>query len=89
MRHPIDSMPEGLHRTYAEEELIEFKRDLTEAGNQKNILFLEYTLTRENFIELLGKLEWPILFIRKEVRIADEEKGHGIGRFGFGGTPQR
>ncbi|MFZ5972304.1 MAG: peptidase domain-containing ABC transporter [Bacteroidota bacterium] len=66
LRHPIDSMPEGLHRTYAEEELVEFRRDLTEAGNQKNILFLEYTLARENFIELLGKLEWPILFIQKE-----------------------
>ncbi|MBX2900956.1 MAG: ATP-binding cassette domain-containing protein [Cyclobacteriaceae bacterium] len=70
LRH--DYASEDLHdveanqRTYLEEDLTEFKRDLVEAGNKMRLLFLPYKLDRAAFEEFFVNQPGPVLtFMQK------------------------
>ncbi len=61
---------ESNQRTYDESELVEFKRDLVEAGNKIRILFLEYQVGDDDFKDFLKKESGPVYgFIRENERI--------------------
>jgi ABC-type bacteriocin/lantibiotic exporter with double-glycine peptidase domain len=60
---------EANQRSYQEEDLTEFKRDLIEAGNPIRILFMEYHLDPESFQEFLNNQTSPILCFSKEEHI--------------------
>jgi ABC-type bacteriocin/lantibiotic exporter with double-glycine peptidase domain len=58
---------EANQRSYAEDEFIEFKRDLTEAGNQIRIMFMENQLDEQTFIGFFNEQPGPVLtFLRNE-----------------------
>jgi len=57
-------------RHYEPEELNEFIWDLTEKGNSLNILFAEYSLKKQTFLEVLQKANCPILIFKKEQGIS-------------------
>jgi ABC-type bacteriocin/lantibiotic exporter with double-glycine peptidase domain len=52
---------EANQRTYSDIDFPEFKRDLIEAGNKMRILFMEYHLDDEAFIEFLQSQKLPVL----------------------------
>jgi len=52
---------ETLSRKYHMDELNEFKRDLTEAGNKVRIIFLDNTLPCDKFQEFLLEVEIPLI----------------------------
>jgi ABC-type bacteriocin/lantibiotic exporter with double-glycine peptidase domain len=60
---------EANQRTYNEEDLTEFKRDLLEAGNKMRILFLEYHLDGDSFQEFFRSQKNPVLAFIKEDQI--------------------
>lgn len=60
---------EANQRTYQQDDLNEFKRDLIEAGNKMRILFMEYHLDREAFYEFFSNQKTPILAFIKEDHI--------------------
>jgi len=61
---------EANQRTYSEDDLTEFKRDLVEAGNKMRMLFMPYRLDREAFEEFFTNQTAPILtFIKKRDHI--------------------
>lgn len=60
---------EANQRTYQEDDLNEFKRDLIEAGNKMRILFMEYHLDPESFYEFYKDQKTPILAFFKEDHI--------------------
>lgn len=60
---------EANQRTYHEDDLTEFKRDLIEAGNKMRVLFMEYHLDRESFYEFFNNQKTPILAFIKEDHI--------------------
>lgn len=60
---------EANQRSYQEEDLTEFKRDLIEAGNPMRILFMEYHLDPDSFQEFLSNQTSPILGFSKEEHI--------------------
>ncbi|MCW5910320.1 MAG: ATP-binding cassette domain-containing protein [Cyclobacteriaceae bacterium] len=61
---------EANQRTYSEEDLTEFKRDLVEAGNKMRMLFMPYRLDRLAFEEFFTNQTAPVLtFIRKRDHI--------------------
>ncbi len=60
---------EANQRTYLEEDLTEFKRDLLEAGNKMRILFMEYHLDRESFQDFFINQKTPVLAFIKEDHI--------------------
>ncbi|MCU0367712.1 MAG: ATP-binding cassette domain-containing protein [Cyclobacteriaceae bacterium] len=70
MKHPYDA--DDLHhieinqRTYLEEDLTEFKRDLLEAGNKIRVLLMEYYLDIEAFKDFLATQQGPVLTLIKE-----------------------
>ncbi|MBS1976021.1 MAG: ATP-binding cassette domain-containing protein [Bacteroidetes bacterium] len=52
-------------RTYLAEEFPEFKRDLTEAGHQSRIIFMDYAVSDSGFPEFLAQQDTPsIVFIK-------------------------
>ncbi len=58
---------EANQRTYSDDEFIEFKRDLTEAGNQIRIMFMENQLDEKTFMEFFNEQKSPVLtFVRNE-----------------------
>jgi ABC-type bacteriocin/lantibiotic exporter with double-glycine peptidase domain len=58
---------EANQRIYSEDEFIEFKRDLTEAGNQIRIMFMENQLDEKTFMEFFNEQTSPVLtFLRNE-----------------------
>ncbi|MFM9838509.1 MAG: peptidase domain-containing ABC transporter [Cyclobacteriaceae bacterium] len=58
---------EANQRTYSDDEFIEFKRDLTEAGNQIRIMFMENQLDEKTFMEFFSEQKSPVLtFLRNE-----------------------
>ncbi len=58
---------EANQRNYSEDEIIEFKRDLVEAGNQIRIMFMENQLNEKTFFEFFHEQPSPVLtFIRSE-----------------------
>ncbi|MEQ1585198.1 MAG: ATP-binding cassette domain-containing protein [Cyclobacteriaceae bacterium] len=60
---------EANQRTYQEDDLNEFKRDIIEAGNKMRILFMEYHLDRESFYEFFSNQKTPVLAFIKEDHI--------------------
>jgi hypothetical protein len=71
MKHnfPIDRTQhvDANQRSYAEDELIEFKRDLVEAANQINIMVMENQLDEKTLLDFFHKQTSPILtFLRTE-----------------------
>ena len=61
---------ESNQRSYDESELIEFKRDLVEAGNKIRVLFLEYQVEEKEFKDFIAKESSPIFgFIREDDRV--------------------
>ncbi|MDZ7650790.1 MAG: hypothetical protein U5K54_28670 [Cytophagales bacterium] len=64
----ICTIEEANQRTYLESDLIEFKRDLIEAGNKMRILFMEYYLDEISFKDFFENQKNPILgFIKGDV----------------------
>jgi ABC-type bacteriocin/lantibiotic exporter with double-glycine peptidase domain len=58
---------EANQRIYSDDEFIEFKRDLTEAGNQIRIMFMENQLDEKTFMEFFSEQTSPVLtFLRNE-----------------------
>lgn len=58
---------EANQRTYSDDEFIEFKRDLTEAGNQIRIMFMENQLDEKTFMDFFSEQTSPVLtFLRNE-----------------------
>ncbi len=58
---------EANQRSYAEDELMEFKRDLVEAGNQIRMMFMENHLDEKMFNDFLREQTSPMLtFLRSE-----------------------
>ncbi len=58
---------ESNQRTYEENDLTEFKRDLVEAGNKVRILFMEYHLDDKSFQEFFSNQSTPVLtFIQED-----------------------
>ncbi|MCX8489438.1 MAG: ATP-binding cassette domain-containing protein [Cyclobacteriaceae bacterium] len=54
-------------RSYTEDEFIEFKRDLIEAGNQIRIMFMENHLDEKTFFDFFHEQASPVLaFLRTE-----------------------
>jgi ABC-type bacteriocin/lantibiotic exporter with double-glycine peptidase domain len=54
-------------RSYSEDELAEFKRDLTEAGNKIRLLFMENQLDEKSFFDFFSEQSTPVLtFLREE-----------------------
>jgi ABC-type bacteriocin/lantibiotic exporter with double-glycine peptidase domain len=49
------------NRTYEEEEFLEFKRDIVEAGNKVKLMMLEYRLPVEDFWQFLANEKSPVL----------------------------
>jgi len=77
---------ESNQRTYNENEFIEFKRDLVEAGNKVRLLFMEYHLDEASFFEFITNQTTPVLaFIRDEetlpVLLVPEKRKVSITRF--------
>ncbi len=71
MKHnfPVESIQhvEANQRSYAEDEFIEFKRDLVEAGNQIRVMFMENQLDEKTFLEFFNEQTSPVLtFLRSE-----------------------
>jgi len=71
MKHnfPVESIKhvEANQRSYAEDEFIEFKRDLVEAGNQIRIMFMENQLDEKTFFDFFHEQTSPVLtFLRSE-----------------------
>jgi ABC-type bacteriocin/lantibiotic exporter with double-glycine peptidase domain len=70
MKHPYDA--DDLHhveinqRTYLEEDLTEFKRDLIEAGNKIRVLLMEYYLDIEAFKDFLTTQQGPVITLIKD-----------------------
>lgn len=61
---------EANQRTYIEEDLTEFKRDLVEAGNKMRVLFMPYRLERSAFEEFFINQELPVLtFVKRSGHI--------------------
>ncbi|MBN8652391.1 MAG: ATP-binding cassette domain-containing protein [Cytophagales bacterium] len=61
---------ESNQRTYSEDDLTEFKRDLVEAGNKMRMLFMPYRLERTAFEEFFTNQTAPILtFVKKRDHI--------------------
>lgn len=54
------------NRSYDTDETDEWTRDLIETGNNVRIMFLEYQLSKGDFIRFSKELDFPLLFIRKE-----------------------
>ncbi|MBL7872796.1 MAG: ATP-binding cassette domain-containing protein [Cyclobacteriaceae bacterium] len=52
---------EANQRTYSDVDFPEFKRDLIEAGNKMRILFMEYHLDDDAFLEFLQSQKLPVL----------------------------
>ncbi|MEY4931003.1 MAG: hypothetical protein RI909_1727 [Bacteroidota bacterium] len=52
---------EANQRTYAADDLDEFKRDLVEAGNKIRILFMEYHLDESSFQDFFSNQNTPVL----------------------------
>lgn len=52
---------EANQRTYSEQDLVEFKRDLVEAGNKIRILFMEYHLEDSSFQDFFANQNSPVL----------------------------
>lgn len=52
---------DSLNRFYGIDEIEEFKRDLSEAANRHNIIYLDYDLTYQRFKEFLNEVHIPIL----------------------------
>jgi ABC-type bacteriocin/lantibiotic exporter with double-glycine peptidase domain len=48
-------------RSYSDDEIVEFKRDLVEAGNKVRLMLLEYTLPAEEFTEFIARESDPVL----------------------------
>lgn len=62
---------EANQRTYSEEDLTEFKRDLVEAGNAMRMLFMPYRLERTAFEEFFTNQTAPILtFVKRRNHIS-------------------
>jgi len=58
---------EANQRTYSESDLVEFKRDLIEAGNKIRILFMEYHLDDNSFKDFFANQNTPVLaFIQED-----------------------
>ena len=58
---------EANQRTYSETDLVEFKRDLVEAGNKIRVLFMEYHLDEASFHEFFVNQNTPVLtFIQRD-----------------------
>jgi ABC-type bacteriocin/lantibiotic exporter with double-glycine peptidase domain len=57
---------EANQRSYAEDELAEFKRDLTEAGNKIRVLFMENQLDEKSFLDFFAEQSTPVLTILRE-----------------------
>jgi ABC-type bacteriocin/lantibiotic exporter with double-glycine peptidase domain len=54
-------------RSYGEDELAEFTRDLTEAGNKIRVLFMENQLDEKSFFDFFSEQSTPVLtFLREE-----------------------
>lgn len=61
---------EANQRTYSEDDLTEFKRDLVEAGNKMRMLFMPYRLERAAFEEFFVNQEAAVLtFIKRSGHI--------------------
>ncbi|MDH4092046.1 MAG: ABC transporter ATP-binding protein/permease [Cyclobacteriaceae bacterium] len=56
---------EANNRSYGENEFIEFKRDLLEAGSKIRMLFMEYALDFPGFMKFLEEEEGQILFFQE------------------------
>ena len=58
---------EANQRNYSESDLVEFKRDLVEAGNKIRVLFMEYHLDNSSFQEFFANQNTPVLaFIQRD-----------------------
>lgn len=57
---------EANQRTYSEDDLVEFKRDLVEAGNKIRILFMEYHLDESSFQDFFSNQNTPVLAFIEE-----------------------
>ncbi len=58
---------EANQRNYAEDEIIEFKRDLVEAGNQIRIMFMENQLNEKSFFKFFHEQSSPVLtFVKSD-----------------------
>ena len=53
---------EANNRTYNLDEFIEFKRDLLEAGSKIRMLFMEYALDYNSFLNFLNDEQGQVLF---------------------------
>ena len=61
---------ESNQRIYAEDELTEFTRDLTEAGNKIRVLLMENQLDEKSFIDFFSQQTTTVLtFIREEGKL--------------------
>lgn len=54
------------HRSYSKNELMEFKRDLVEAGNQTRVIFMEYSFATADFNDFLRQQSSPVVVFREE-----------------------
>ncbi|MBY0435164.1 MAG: ATP-binding cassette domain-containing protein, partial [Cyclobacteriaceae bacterium] len=54
------------HRSYSKNELMEFKRDLVEAGNQTRVIFMEYGFATADFNDFLRQQSSPVVVFREE-----------------------
>lgn len=65
LKQDIDGAPlmsiESLNRKYDENEVQEFKRDLTESANRENIIYLDNTLNPDQFKDFLADVHIPIV----------------------------
>lgn len=52
-------------RNYLSAEFPEFKRDLTEAGHQSRIIFLDYAVSDSEFPEFLAQQDTPVIVFKK------------------------
>ena len=57
---------EANQRTYSENDLVEFKRDLVEAGNKIRVLFMEYHLDDHSFQDFFTNQNTPVLAFIQE-----------------------
>jgi len=69
LKQDVDAEPlmsiDALNRFYDETEVQEFKRDLSEAANRQNIIYLDNELTLQRFKEFLEDVHIPILAFEK------------------------
>jgi ABC-type bacteriocin/lantibiotic exporter with double-glycine peptidase domain len=77
---------EANQRTYLENDLVEFKRDLVEAGNKIRVLFMEYHLDDHSFQDFFGNQNTPVLaFIQedgiKPVLLSSSKKRINVTKF--------